>query len=172
MALKTDIRGMIWRYPDYFVVGREQAREFARAVKCDHPAYFDESASAELGYDHIVAPLTLVTIFAKYVQLDFFRHVDLGMEDLVIVQVEQRFVWYKPILAGAKLWARMHVESVNERFGADIVVTKNICTNEDGELVMESYTTLVGQYRDRAETANDPIQLKWDPDSGQVVRTA
>ncbi|REY45098.1 3-hydroxyacyl-ACP dehydratase, partial [Mycobacterium tuberculosis] len=26
MALKTDIRGMIWRYPDYFIVGREQCR--------------------------------------------------------------------------------------------------------------------------------------------------
>ena len=171
MALKTDIRGMIWRYPDYFVVGREQAREYARAVKCDHPAYFDEFAAAELGYDAIIAPLTLVTIFAKYVQLDFFRHVDLGMEDLVIVQVEQRFVWYKPILAGDKLWARMDVESVNDRFGADIVVTRNICTNDHGEVVMESYTTLMGQYRDREETANDEIQLKWDPESGQVIRT-
>ena len=171
MALKTDIRGMIWRYPDYFVVGREQAREYARAIKCDHPAYFDEFAAAELGYDAIVAPLTLVTIFAKYVQLDFFRHVDLGMEDLVIVQVEQRFVWYKPILAGDKLWARMEVDSVNERFGADIVVTRNICTNEDGEVVMESSTTLVGQYRDREATKDDAIQLRWDAESGQVVRT-
>jgi acyl dehydratase len=103
--------------------------------------------------------------------LDFFRHVDLGMEDMVIVQVEQRFVWYKPILAGDKLWARMEVESVNERFGADIVVTKNICTNEDGEVVMESSTTLMGQYRE-PQNADDPIQLKWDPESGQVVRTA
>ncbi|MBV8861098.1 MAG: (3R)-hydroxyacyl-ACP dehydratase subunit HadC [Mycobacterium sp.] len=171
MALKTDIRGMIWRYPDYFVVGREQAREYARAIKCDHPAYFDEFAAAELGYDAIVAPLTLVTIFAKYVQLDFFRNVDLGMEDLVIVQVEQRFVWYKPILAGDKIWARMDVESVNERFGADIVVTKNICTNDDGEVVMEASTTLMGQYRDREATKDDAIQLRWDPESGQVVRT-
>ena len=169
MALKTDIRGMIWRYQDYFVVGREQLREFARAVKCDHPAFYDEYAAAELGYDEIVAPLTFVTILAKYVQMDFFRHVDLGMEDLVIVQVEQRFVFYKPILAGDKLWARMDVESVNERFGADIVVTKNICTNYDGDVVMESYTTLMGQYRDRTDGS---IMLRWDADSGQVVRTA
>ena len=32
MALKTDIRGMVWRYPDYFVVGREQVRDFARSM--------------------------------------------------------------------------------------------------------------------------------------------
>jgi acyl dehydratase len=166
MALKTDIRGMVWRYPDYFIVGREQVREFARAIKCDHPAYFDEDAAAELGYDAIVAPMTFVTIFAKYVQLDFFRNVDIGMETLVIVQVDQRFVFFKPVLAGDKLWARMDIRSVNERFGADIVVTKNTCTNDDGEVVLEAYTTLMGQYSDGS------AKLRWDKESGQVVRTA
>jgi acyl dehydratase len=166
MALKTDIRGMIWRYPDYFVVGREQLREFARAIKCDNPAYFDEAAAAELGYDAIIAPLTFVSIFAKYVQLDFFRNVDIGMETMQIVQVDQRFVFYKPILAGDKLWARMAIHSVDERFGADIVVTKNTCTNDDGEVVIEAYTTLMGQQGDGS------AKLKWDKESGQVIRTA
>ena len=166
MALKTDIRGMVWRYPDYFVVGREQLREFARAIKCDERAYFDEEAAAELGYDAIIAPMTFVSILAKYVQLDFFRNVDIGMETMQIVQVDQRFVFYKPILAGDKLWARMEIHSVDERFGADIVVTKNICTNEDGEVVIEAYTTLMGQQGDGS------AKLKWDKESGQVIRTA
>ena len=166
MALKTDIRGMVWRYPDYFVVGREQLREFARAIKCDERAYFDEEAAAELGYDAIIAPMTFVSIFAKYVQLDFFRNVDIGMETMQIVQVDQRFVFYKPILAGDKLWARMEIHSVHERFGADIVVTKNICTNDDGEVVLEAYTTLMGQQGDGS------AKLKWDKESGQVIRTA
>jgi acyl-CoA thioesterase FadM len=166
MALKTDIRGMIWRYPDYFVVGREQLREFARAIKCDHPAFFDELAAAELGHDAIVAPLTYVSIFAKYVQLDFFRHVDLGMENLLIVQVDQSFKFNRPIFAGDKLWGRMDVQSVQERFGADIVVTKNICTDDDGEVVMEAFTTMMGQY------AEDSSWLRWDKESGQVIRIA
>ncbi|KAA1249096.1 (3R)-hydroxyacyl-ACP dehydratase subunit HadC [Mycobacterium simiae] len=165
MALKTDIRGMVWRYPDYFVVGREQLRQFAQAIKCDHPAYFDEDAAAELGYDAIVAPMTFVSILAKLVQLDFFRNVDIGLETMQIVQVDQRFVFYKPVLAGDKLWARMDVHSVEERFGADIVVTKNVCHNEDGELVLEAYTTLMGQQGDGS------AKLKWDKESGQVVRT-
>jgi acyl dehydratase len=166
MALKIDVRGMIWRYPDCFVVGREQLREFARAIKCDHPAYFDEDAAAELGYDAIVAPVTFVSILAKYVQVDFFRHVDIGMETLLIVQVDQRFVFHKPLLAGDRLWARMDVHSVDERFGADIVVTKNTCTNDDGEVVLEAYTTLMGQHSDGS------AKLRWDKESGQVVRTA
>ncbi|ATA29601.1 (3R)-hydroxyacyl-ACP dehydratase subunit HadC [Mycobacterium lepraemurium] len=158
---------MIWRYPDYFVVGREQLRQFALSVKNRHPAHFSEDAAAELGHDAIIAPLTFTTIFAKLVQLDFFRHVDIGMETLVIVQVDQRFVFSKPIKAGDKLWARMDIVSVDERFGADIVVTKNICTNNDGELVLEAYTTLMSQFN-----GDQSAKLRWDSESGQVVRTA
>jgi acyl dehydratase len=166
MALKSDIRGMVWRYADYFKVSREQIRSFARAIQYDDPACYSEDAAAELGYPAIVAPMTFVSILAKLVQSDFFRNVDVGMETMQIVQVDQRFVFHKPILAGDKLWARMEVHSVDERFGADIVVTKNVCTNDDGEVVIEAYTTLMGQQGDGS------AKLKWDKETGQVVRTA
>jgi meromycolic acid (3R)-3-hydroxyacyl-[acyl-carrier protein] dehydratase HadC len=165
MALKTDIRGMVWKYPDTYVVGREKVREFAKAVQADDPASYDEKAAAELGYDNIVAPPTFVTIFAKLVQADFFRNVDLGAE-LQMVQVDQKFLFHKPVLAGDVLHAQMDIYSVDERFGADIVVTKNICTNDAGEVVLEAYTTMMGHEPD------DSIQLRWDAESGQVVRTA
>ena len=145
MALKTDIRGMSHTYPDYFVVGREKIREYAKAVKADDPASFDENAAAELGHHALIAPLTFSTIFALLVQQDFFRNVDVGLETMRIVQVDQKFIYHKPVQAGDKLWARVDIHSVEERFGADIVVTRNVCTDEDGELVMEAYTTLMGQ---------------------------
>lgn len=166
MALKTDIRGMIWDYPDTYEVGREKVREFAKAIQVEDAASFDESAAAELGYPNIVAPLTFVTIFAKLVQNDFVRHVDVGFETMQIVQVDQKFVFYRPVLVGDVLHARMVIHSVDERFGADIVVSKNICTNGEGELVLEAYTTLMGQQGDNA------AQLKWDKESGQVIKVA
>ena len=166
MALKTDITGMLWGYPDYFVVGREQVRAFASSIQCEHPAYFDEDAAAELGYDNIIAPLTFASILAKLVQTDFFRNVDVGMETMQIVQVDQKFVFHKPIFAGDKLWASMYIHSVDQRFGADIVVTRNTLHNGDGELVLESYTTVMGHEGDHS------VNLKWDMESGQVVRTA
>jgi acyl dehydratase len=165
MAINTDIRGMSWQYPDYFEVGREQVRGFARAIKCDDPACFDEAAAAGLGYDTIIAPLTFVSIFAKIIQDDFFRNVDVGMETMQIVQVDQKFVYHKPVFVGDKLFGRMEVRSVNERFGADIVVTENTCTNQHGELLLTAYTTLMGHEGD------DSVQLRWDKESGQVVRT-
>ena len=166
VAINTDIRGMVWEYPDSYVVGREKLREFAKAVKADDPASLDEKAAAELGYDALVAPPTFVTIFAKLVQADFMRKVDTGYDTMQIVQVDQRFVFHKPILAGDVLHARMEIHSVVERFGADIVVTKNTCTNQHGEVVLEAYTTVMGHEGD------DSINLKWDMESGQVVRTA
>jgi acyl dehydratase len=166
MALKVDILGMTWEYPEYFEVGREQVRGFARAIKCDDPACLDEAAAAELGYQTIVAPLTYVSILAKLVQDDFFRNVDVGFETMQIVQVDQKFVYHKPMFVGDKLYGRMEVKSVNERFGADIVVTRNTCHNQNGELLLEAYTTLMGHEGDNS------IQLRWDKESGQVVRTA
>jgi L-lactate utilization protein LutC len=60
----------------------------------------------------------------------------------------------------------MHVESVVERFGADIVTTRNVCAETDGTVVMEAFTTLMGHEGDNS------ISVKWDPETGQVVRTA
>ena len=94
------------------------------------------------------------------------RKVDTGYETLQMVQVDQRFVFHKPILAGDVLYARMEIESVVERFGADIVVTRNTLTNDRGELVMEAYTTVMGHEGDNS------INLKWDKETGQIVRTA
>ena len=166
MALKTDIRGMIWKYPDYFEVGREQIRQYARAIKATDRASYDDDAAAELGYDSILAPLTFVAILALRIQQHFFRHVDVGMETMQIVQVDQKFVYHRPIQAGDKLHGTMYVHSVDERFGADIVVTRNVCTNDKGELVLEAYTTVMGQQGDNS------AEIKWDRESGQVMRKA
>jgi len=166
MALKTDIRGMIWKYPDHFEVGREHIRNYARAVKVSDRASYAEESAAELGYDAIVAPLTFTSTFALLIQQHFFRHVDVGVETMQIVQVDQKFVYHRPVKAGDKLYGTMYVHSVEERFGADIVVTRNVCTNEKGELVLEAYTTMMGQQGDNS------TEIKWDRESGQVMRIA
>jgi hypothetical protein len=60
----------------------------------------------------------------------------------------------------------MYVMSAVEKFGADIVTTRNVCAEQDGTIVMEAFTTLMGHEGD------DSISVKWDPETGQVVRTA
>jgi acyl dehydratase len=156
---------MSWRYPDSFVVGREKIREFTKAIKADDPVSLDEEAADKAGYDGLIAPLTFASIFAKLVQTDFFRNVDTGFTTMQMVQVDQRFIYHKPIKAGDHLYARMDVESVVERFGATVALTRNLCTNQHGELVLEAYTTMMGHDGDNS------VNLRWDVETGQVVRT-
>jgi len=164
MAIKTNVLGMVHEYHDYFIVGREKIREYANAVKSYHPASHDEAAAAELGHQALVAPLTFVSTFALIMQQDFFRKVDTGFETMQIVQVDQKFKYYKPLLAGDKVWGRMEVVSVDERFGADIVVTRNLALDDNGELYLEAFTTLMGHEGDNS------ISVRYDPETGQVMR--
>ncbi len=168
MAINTNIRGMVigstrtatrW-------AGRRCANSPMRSRPTTRPLWMKTRPARTRQYDAIVAPPTFVTILGKLVQADFMRNVDTGYDTMQIVQVDQRFVFHKPILAGDVLHARMEVESVVERFGADIVVTRNTVTNDAGEVVLEAYTTVMGHEGD------DSINLKWDIESGQVVRTA
>jgi acyl dehydratase len=165
MALKTDIRGMVWKYPEPFMVGREQVRQYAKAVKAHDPASLDEQAARELGYDGLVAPLTFVSIIAVMTQRHFFQHVDVGFETMQIVQVDQKFNFLRPIVEGDVVIATMYIDSVDERFGADIVTSRNVLTDEKtGEVVMIAYTTLMGHAGDNS------ISAGWDPETGQVLR--
>lgn len=164
MALKTDIRGMVHQYPDVFVVGREQIRQYANAVKADDPASHDEAAAAALGHTALIAPPTFMSILAVMIQRHFFQHVDVGLETMQIVQVDQKFKFYRPIKDGDRLTGTMHIETVDERFGADIVTTRNVCADENGEVVMEAFTTLMGHEGDNS------ISAGWDPETGQVIR--
>lgn len=166
MPIKPGIEGMVWEYPDSFVVGREQIRQYANSVQDLHPASHDEGAAAVLGYGEVIAPLTFVSIFGLIIQKHFFTHVDVGIDTMQIIQVDQKFVYHKPIKAGDVLHGAMHVESVNERFGAQIVVTRNVCTNQHGDMVLEAYTTLMGHEGDNS------VSVRWDPETGQVVRRA
>lgn len=145
MALSDKIVGMHFRYPDYYVVEREKIREHADAVKNDDAAFFSEAAAAELGYDALLAPLTFICVFGYKAQSAFFQNANIAIQDAQIVQVDQVLKFAKPIMAGDKLYCDVYVDSVREAHGTEIIVTKNIITNDSGEVVQETYTTLAGR---------------------------
>ncbi len=145
MSVSESIVGMHYRHPDYYVVGREKIREYAVAVKNTDAAFFEEKAAADLGYDALLAPLTFISVFGYQAQSAFFAQANVGILDAQIVQVDQVLKYLQPIKAGDRLYCDVYVHSMRRSFGTDIIVTKNIVTNQDGELVQETYTTLVGR---------------------------
>jgi acyl dehydratase len=151
VGLSTNIVGMHYRYPDYYEVEREKIREYAVAVQNDDASYFEEDAAAELGYKGLLAPLTFICVFGYMAQSAFFKHANIAVSDAQIVQVDQVLKFDKPIVAGDKLYCDVWVDSMREAHGTQIIVTKNIITNEAGEIVQETYTTLAGRAAEDGE---------------------
>jgi acyl dehydratase len=145
VALSTDIVGMHYRYPDHYEVEREKIREYAEAVQNNDAAFFTEEAAAELGYKRLVAPLTFICVFGYKAQSAFFKHANIAVQDAQIVQVDQVLKFQKPIVAGDRLYCDVWVDSMREAHGTQIIVTKNIITDEAGDIVQETYTTLAGR---------------------------
>ena len=145
MPLTADIVGMHYRYPDHYEVEREKIREYAVAVQNEDNAFSDEKAAAELGYDGLLAPLTFICVFGYKAQSAFFKNANIEVADQQIVQVDQVLKFSKPIVAGDKLYCDVYVDSVREAHGTQIIVTKNIITDEAGDVVQETYTTLAGR---------------------------
>ena len=136
---------MHYRYPDHYEVEREKVREYAVAVQNDDTFFLQEDAAAEIGYKGLLAPLTFICVFGYQAQLAFFNHAGIAVSDQQIVQVDQVLKFFKPIVAGDKLYCDVWVESMREAHGTRIIVTKNIVTNEAGDVVQETYTTLAGR---------------------------
>lgn len=145
MSLADQIVGMRYRYPDHYVVEREKIREYAIAVKNDDSAFFEEKAAAELGYDGLVAPLTFISVFGYKAVSAFFAAAGVEVNDVQIVQVDQRLEFLRPIKVGDRLYCEVSVESVRRAHGTDIIMTRQTATNEAGEVVQETFTTLAGR---------------------------
>lgn len=152
MSFLDALVGVHYRYPDHYVVGREKIREYATAVKNDDPVFFDEEAAEALGHDALVAPLTFLSIFGYQAQLAMFSANNVGISDAKIVQVDQVVKYLAPIKAGDTLYCDVWVDSIRKAHGTDIIVTKNIVSNEKGDVVQENYTTLAGRSEEDGES--------------------
>lgn len=136
---------MHYRYPDHYEVEREKIREHATAVQNHDAWFFEEKAAAELGYKGLLAPLTFVCVFGYQAQTAFFKYANIAVHDAQIVQVDQVLKYFAPLVAGDKLYCDVSVDSMRTTHGTQIIVTKNVITNEAGDVVQETYTTLAGR---------------------------
>ena len=152
MALSQQLVGTHFRYPDYYLVEREKVREYANAVHNSDPAYLSDEAAAELGYPGVVSPLTFISVFGYTAQIAMFESAGIGISDKQIVQVDQVLKYIKPVTAGDKLFCDVYLHEIRQAHGTDIIVTKVVITNQDGDVVQENYTTLAGRSDESGES--------------------
>jgi acyl dehydratase len=145
VSIAEDIIGTHYRYPDYFEVNREKVREFARAVKDDHPAHFTEDAAAECGHDALIASLTFVAVAGRRVQQEIFQQFDVPINMERVLHRDQKLTFHRPILVGDKLWFDSYLDSVIESHGAVITEVRGEVTDDDGNPVITSIVTILGE---------------------------
>ena len=152
MALSPSIVGRHYRHPGSYRVEREKVREYARAVQNNDPSFFDDEAAAVLGYGGLVSPLTFISVFGYVAQRAFFADADIGITDKQIVQVDQVLKFRKPVTVGDTLFADVYVDELRQAHGTDIIVTKVVITDQNGDIVQENYTTLAGRSDESGES--------------------
>ena len=159
MSIAEDIIGTHYRYPDYFEVDREKVREFARAVKDDHPAHYSEEAAAECGYDTLIASLTFVAVAGRRVQEEIFNQFDVPVNMERVLHRDQKLIFHRPIVAGDKLWFDSYLDSVIESHGAILTEVRGEVTDDDGNPVLTSIVTILGEASHPDETDEVTAQI-------------
>ncbi|ORB73977.1 FAS1-like dehydratase domain-containing protein [Mycobacterium scrofulaceum] len=148
MTIPKGAEGLIgshYRAPDYFLVGREKIREFALAIKDDHPTHFSEADAAAAGYDALVAPLTFLAIAGRRVQLEIFTKFSIPINIARVMHRDQKFKFHRPIVAGDRLYFDTYLDSVIESHGAVITEIRSEVTDAEGQPVITSTVTMLGE---------------------------
>jgi len=171
MGIAEEIIGTHYRYPDYFQVDREKIREFARAVKDDHPAHYDEEAARECGQEALIASLTFMAVAGRRVQQEIFNQFDLPINMERVLHRDQKLVFHRPIVAGDKLWFDSYLDSVTESHGAVLTEVRGEVTDDNGEPVITSIVTVMGEaaHDDEADELTAQIAAKRDEAMKQML---
>ncbi|MVU82424.1 (R)-hydratase [Nocardia sp. ET3-3] len=138
----AELVGHRYRTDDFYEVGREKIREYARAVQDFHPAHWNEDAAAALGYSGLVAPTTFIATVAMLANRRLVETLLTGYQ--VVVQTDQVFEMHKPVLTGDRLVSGVELSAVRRIGGRDLLTITNTFTDASGDLVQSMDTTLLG----------------------------
>lgn len=141
--VNPQIEGKTYPRTPGYQVGREKIREFAKAVFSQDPVSHDVEAARAKGYSDLVAPPTFAVVIQeqslqlvlsdKEAEIDFSR----------VVHGDQRFIHWRPIVAGDELTSELTATSVKSLAGNSMVTFETKIFDANQELVCTAISTLV-----------------------------
>lgn len=144
-ALDVPTVGCRYRSCDYYEVGREKIREYARAVRNYHPAHWSEDAAADLGYDRLLAPPTFGAVPGYLAYAEVFDTILPGYDLSRMIQTDQMIEFHRPLLAGDRIGFEICLDSFRRAFGGDLIVLRQTILDQDDLPVATSRTSMVGR---------------------------
>ena len=143
MSVEQSFAGRSYPAAAPFEVTRDHVTAFAEAVGATHPAHTDLAAARALGYADVVAPPTFAVVVAQAAEAAYVQDPAAGIDFSRVVHAEERFTHHRPVVAGDRLVATLHVESVTERGGVAMVTTRTAIADDDGAPVVDVRSSLV-----------------------------
>jgi acyl dehydratase len=143
MGVNPDIAGRAYPPGPVYEVGREKIAEFAAAIGSDDPAHRDPEAARALGYRDVIAPPTFPIIVAMRTEASVVDDPEAGIDYSRVVHGEEKFTHHRPVVAGDRLVATLHVDGVRQAGGHGMVTTRVEIATEDGEPVSTAVSTIV-----------------------------
>lgn len=125
-----------------YEVTRLKIMEYAQAIGDPNPVYRDLDAARQAGYPEVIAPPTFAVVVALPASVAAVRVTVPGTGYPVIVHVEQRFEYARPIRAGDVLHAESAVIGIRELRGATLVTTRTEIRAAGGEQICTAWATL------------------------------
>lgn len=143
MSINPNLQGRSYPSGEVYDVGREKIREFACAVKATHAAHFDVEAARTLGYEDLVAPPTFAIIVAQRADAQLIEDPEAGVDFSRVVHADQRFTHHRPIVAGDRLVAELHVDQVRAMGGGAMLTTRAEISTPEGERVATTTSSIL-----------------------------
>jgi acyl dehydratase len=146
--------------------GRSFAPTEPYAVTRDRVAEF--AASTGAAYAGGAAPVTFPVVVASAAVRALVDDPGAGLTLARIVHGRQRFSYHRPLWPGDLLSVRLTVESVRSMGGSDYIRTRSDIRDENGELVVTAWATLIQR---GATTIPAPAEPAPQEAAGSVAAT-
>lgn len=143
MPVNSELVGRVFAPTPPYLVGREKAREFARAVVSPEPLHTDPVAAAAHGYTDVVTPATFAIVVQDQTLQQLLAEPDSGIELSRVLHAEQRFRYSRQIVAGDELTGQLSVTGIRT-IGANAMVTSETeIVDAAGEHVVTATSVLL-----------------------------
>ena len=143
MSVNASLTGRTYPATAPYAVGREKIREFAEAVGSGDVVHTDQEQARARGYRDVIAPPTFAALISQRCERQFILDPEAGIDYSRVLHGEQNFTHHRPIVAGDRLVAVLHVDTVRAAGGHSMVTTRSEITTEAGEPVCTASSTLV-----------------------------
>ena len=143
MALDAGLVGRSYPPSAVYEVGREKIAEFATALGDADPVHRDPAAARAAGHADVIAPPTFAIVLSLGAGNVVVEDPDVDIDYSRVVHGEQTFRHHRPIVAGDRLVAVLHVDAIKAAGGHSMVTTRSEIATEDGEAVCTASSTLV-----------------------------